>query len=378
MLNYKNEFQSTFDVIIIGGGINGCGIAREFSLQKKRVLLLEKSTIGSGTSSKSSRLIHGGLRYLESFQFNLVRESLKDREELLKLYPHLVQMKPFYFPCYKQNSRTPFLIWMGLKLYDMFSGWSSEYPSKTISLEDFGQLNPSIKQDGLRKVFRFFDAKTNDLKLTKQVAEDAQLYGATIHENTQIQKISWANDQFNLETDHKTFSSQILINATGPWIHEVNKKYSFPAQYHIRKISGIHLMIKGLLTHDIMFMQTQGKRIFFIIPEPEENQTMIGTTEREENSPTDDVIINSKDINYMIDNINYYLKPEYRISESDVISTSIGIRPLVAANKNPTNLSREYCLDLHTSGNSKLLHVFGGKLTTFLSLSRKAVDLLTG
>ena len=145
MLNYKNEFQSTFDVIIIGGGINGCGIAREFSLQKKRVLLLEKSTIGSGTSSKSSRLIHGGLRYLESFQFHLVRESLKDREKLLKLYPHLVQMKPFYFPCYKQNSRSPFLIWMGLKLYDIFSGWSSEYPSKTISLEDFGQLIPSIK-----------------------------------------------------------------------------------------------------------------------------------------------------------------------------------------------------------------------------------------
>ena len=177
------------------------------------------------------------------------------------------------------------------------------------------------------------------MKLTKQVAEDAQLYGATIHENTQIQKISWANDQFNLETDHKTFSSQILINATGPWIDEVNKKYSLPAQYHIRKISGIHLMIKGLLTHDIMFLQTQEKRIFFIIPEPEENRTMIGTTEREEKCSTDNVIINSKDINYMIENINYYLKPECRISETDVQSTSIGIRPLVAGNKNPTNLS---------------------------------------
>ena len=318
MIESNTPLQSSFNAIILGGGINGCGIARELGFRGKRALIVEKATIGSGTSSKSPRLIHGGLRYLKTFQFQLVRESLKDREELLKLYPHLVQMKLFYFPCYKQNSRTPFLIWMGLKLYDMFSGRSSEYPSKTISLEDFGQLIPSLKQDGLRKVFQYYDAKTNDLKLTKQVAKDAQLFGATIHENTQIKNIYWVNNQFTLETDHETFFSQILINATEPWIDEVNKKYSFPAQYHIRKISGIHLMIKRLLTNYIMFMQTHGKRIFFIIPEPEENRTMIGTTEREENCPTDDVIINSKDINYMINNINYYLKPDYRISESDV------------------------------------------------------------
>ena len=255
--------NNLYDVFIIGGGINGCGVARDAAGRGYSVYLAEKSDIASGTSSASSKLIHGGLRYLESFQFHLVRESLKDREELLKLYPHLVQMKLFYFPCYKQNSRTPFLIWMGLKLYDMFSGRSSEYPSKTISLEDFGQLIPSLKQDGLRKVFQYYDEKTNDLKLTKQVAKDAQLFGATIHKNTQTKNIYWVNNQFTLETDHETFSSQILINATGPWIDEVNKKYSFPAQYHIRKISGIHLMIKRVLTNYIMFMQTHGKRIFF-------------------------------------------------------------------------------------------------------------------
>lgn len=363
--------NSKSDIIILGAGINGSGIARELAMSGKAVTVIDKSTIGSGTSSKSSRLIHGGLRYLETLQFKLVHEALMDRQELLRIYPDLVKMRSFYIPIYKPSPRPAWMIWFGLKFYDLLSGKNKQHHSKVVPRKQFSVHAASFKREGLKAVFHYYDAKTNDLQLTQRVAQDAIENGASFYENTFISGISNDNDSFTVRTNQGDFSTPILINATGPWIDEVNHKFEFPAKFSIRKISGIHITIDGLLTNDLMFMQTKQKRIFFVIPEPNNNQTLIGTTEREETDLIDNIYVKEEDILYLIENINNYLKPGFQILRQNVKDAFIGVRPLVAEAENPTNLSREYELDKHTFGNTTLLHIFGGKLTTYLSLARK-------
>ena len=368
--------QEDYDIIVLGAGINGCGIAAELSRRNQRVLVLERSAIGSGTSSKSSRLIHGGLRYLETAKFGLVREALHDRQELLKLYPDLVQMKPFYLPVYKSSPRPAWMIGLGLKLYDLLAGKYSEFKSERILKDEFSSFASSLLQDGLKAIFRYYDGKTDDLELTRTVAGEARNSGCVIHEHIKITAITNQTTGYQVATNRGIFTSPALINATGPWIDEVNQRYGLPTNYHIRKISGIHIVIDGLLTPDLMFMQTGNKRIFFIIPEPEYKRTIIGTTEREETVLCDEVTYDDADIEYLLENINKYLTTDHQLTVNDVKDVWIGIRPLIAHKDNPTDLSREYALDLHPKGNTQLLHVFGGKLTTFLSLARKVADLL--
>lgn len=359
------------DVIILGAGINGSGIARELAMNGKQVTVIDKATIGSGTSSKSSRLIHGGLRYLETMEFMLVREALHDRQELLRIYPDLVKMKSFFIPIYKPSPRPAWMIWVGLKLYDLLSGNAKQHRSRVIHRKNFNIHAASFKHEGLKAVFHYYDAKTNDLQLTQRVASDAKSHGANFYENTIANDISEDGQRFFIKTDNGNFSARTLINSTGPWIDDVNQHFKFPANFAIRKISGIHIILPGLLTSDLMFMQTKQKRIFFVIPEPSNNQTIIGTTEREESVSIDDVEICEEDIQYLIENINNYLTPGFQILRQNIKDAYIGVRPLVAEAENPTNLSREYELDKHSFGNAKLLHIFGGKLTTYLSLARK-------
>ncbi len=368
--------NSKSDVIILGAGINGSGIARELTTSGKTVTVIDKSTIGSGTSSKSSRLIHGGLRYLETLQFKLVHEALMDRQELLRIYPDLVKMRSFYIPIYKPSPRPAWMIWFGLKFYDLLSGKNKQHHSRVVPRKQFSVHAASFKQEGLKAVFHYYDAKTNDLQLTQRVAQDAIENGATFYENTFISTITNKDDYFTVRTSQGDFTAPILINASGPWIDEVNQKFNFPAKFSIRKISGIHITLDGLLTNDLMFMQTKQKRIFFVIPELKNNQTLIGTTEREETDSIDNINVQEEDILYLIENINNYLKPGFQILRENIKYAFIGVRPLVAEAENPTNLSREYELDKHKFGNTTLLHVFGGKLTTYLSLARKVQKLL--
>ena len=369
MENNRNSVLS--DVIILGAGINGCGIAAELSRSGYTVTVLEKNTVGSGTSSKSSRLIHGGLRYLETFEFGLVHEALKDRQILLEKFPEIVKIRPFYLPVYKSSPRPAWMIWCGLKLYDLLSGGRDPHKSRIVKREDFQSIAPHLRQSNLTAVFRYFDAKTNDLKLTQSVADEAQKQGAALHQFIRIETIVNAKSVYRVFTNRGMFSAPVLINATGPWIDEVNAEFDLPAKYHIRKISGIHVILDGLMTRDLMFMQTKEKRIFFIIPEPEHNQTIIGTTEREETVPIESVKVNPEDVDYLLNQLNSYLNDESQVTVDDIKSSYIGVRPLIAHKDNPVNLSREYELDLHKIGETKLLHVFGGKLTTYLSLAQK-------
>lgn len=233
-----------------------------------------------------------------------------------------------------------------------------------------------LRQTDLTAVFRYVDGKTNDVLLTREVGADAVKYGAVIHQFVEIDTIDRNEREYKILSNRGIFTAPTLINATGPWIDEVNQQYHFPARYHIRKISGIHVIIDGCLTSELLFMQTAEKRIFFIIPEPENQHTIIGTTEREETGAVDTVQVRPEDVDYLLAQLNNYLCDENQVSPDEIKSSYIGVRPLIAHKENPTDLSREYRLDRHQIGATTLIHVFGGKLTTFLSLARKVRQLI--
>ncbi|MDA3908899.1 MAG: FAD-dependent oxidoreductase, partial [Sulfurimonas sp.] len=360
-----------YDVVILGAGINGVAIAKALAIAGKKVLILEKNHIAFGASSNSSRLIHGGLRYLEQYEFSLIRESLQDQKYLLDTYPSLVKLRPFYFPIYHNSKRPDWMIGLGLWLYSLFAKHGNK--ASKVSKEEFFSEFKNIKDNNIRAIFKYYDAKTDDDALTHKIASEAQDEGVTILEETQLQKLQINDDIITLETTQEVFETNLLINATGAWIDEINKEFHLPSSYTIEKLSGIHIVIDSLLIPEPLLLETASKRIFFMIPEGE--TTIIGTTERSENSNVDDIKINNEDIEYLLQESNKYLKTELRAS--DIKEVYIGTRPIIKSKKEISQMSREYKLDLHHIANSRVLHIYGGKLTTFTSLARKVVKLLS-
>lgn len=363
-----------YDAIILGGGVNGCAIARKLSQDGKKVCLLERLTVGCGTSSNSSKLIHGGLRYLETGRFGLVKESLKERKRLTDLYPNLVEMVPFYLPVYNDSLRPWWMIRTGLGLYDLFSH-QLKYHCHHISNGDFTEKFPGIKVEGLRRVYIYFDGKTNDLEITRRIAQDARGFGCSIRENCQVISVDESDKVVRVlyrdACGENEVEAPLLVNATGPWIDEVNSEYSLPHNYRISKVSGIHIVVSRVLVPDCMFLQTNNRRIFFMIPWADE-KTIIGTTERNEKDICDEVKVQEADINYLLDCANHYLREP--VSQDDICDTFLGIRPLVMDkndNSDATNMSRDYKIDVINKGKVKLIHVYGGKLTTCLSMAEK-------
>jgi glycerol-3-phosphate dehydrogenase len=362
-----------YDAVVLGGGINGCAIARKLSQEGMRVVLLERGAIGGGTSANSSKLIHGGLRYLENGQFDLVKESLKDRQRLAKLYPDLVRMVPFYLPVYQDSLRPGWMIRLGLLLYDAFSRQRA-YHSREVNQNAFLNRFPNIKPEGLRRVYVYYDGKTDDQELTRRLACDARENGGVVQEYCSVSDISLADGGWAVSyTDsqgEQQLKAPLLINVTGPWIDEVNERYGLPHNYRITRVSGIHIVINRELVPDCLFLQTRTKRIFFMIPW-REGKTIIGTTERVENCPCDAVQINEFDIDYLLACANRYLRNP--VNKSDIVDTFLGIRPLIMDKrvKDVSQMSREYKLDVVEYQGAKLIHVFGGKLTTCLSMAEK-------
>lgn len=355
-----------YDAIILGAGINGCGIARELSNKGKKVLVIDKSTIGSGTSSKSSRLIHGGLRYLENFDFSLVKESLQDRNRLVDIYPNLVKMRRFYLPVMKKSKRFLFAIKLGLKIYDFLSA-DERYKSGKISKNEFDNVSRLFRGNLSKKIFFYYDAVTDDKKLTEKIALEARAEGVEFLENYQIEAVKISKQEIIVDNKYK---ASILINATGPWINELCDRYNLPASYKINKVSGIHIEIDKELSREPMILETQNKRIFFVIPNGK--STIIGTTEREESRNCDEVEINQDDIDYLVNLIKYY----FEIDNFEIINSWIGIRPLIESKSDLGKITRDYIFDLHEIDGVKVLNVFGGKLTTFNSLSQKVYNKL--
>ncbi len=357
-----------YDAVILGAGINGVAIAKALAQDGRSVCVIDKATIGCGASSHSSRLIHGGLRYLEHFEFALVKEALQDQHYLLENYPEILTLRPFYLPHYQHSRRAKWMIKIGLWLYGLF-GQHHDKPSE-VDTQSFASRFPAMKQQGLNYVYCYYDAQTDDLLLTKRIAWEAQNAGAVFKLNRKVHAIDMTGEYLQLSFGSTLIETPLLINATGAWIDEVNTTFHLPSRYSIEKLSGIHIVLNGLLVPEPLILETQTQRIIFILPQ--KDTTLIGTTERVETSNIDDVSVHEADVNYLIKEANNYL--ETPLTREDVIDTFIGVRPIIKTKKDPSKMSREYKLDIHKIRNNHLMHIYGGKLTTFHSLAQKALQ----
>ena len=359
-----------FEVFIIGGGINGAGIARDSAGRGLKVGLAEKGKVGSATSSWSTKLIHGGLRYLENYEFRLVRESLKERNIIRNIAPSITSPLPFIIP-HTSKLRPIWLIKVGLYIYNLLAGKNSLPKSSKINIQ---KEYPEILKEEYRVGFKYFDLQVDDKKLVELNINDAKNRGAKIFENTEVIKTIRKKDYWEIHlSDDSIFTSKIIINATGPWINNVSKKIlDINSSNSIRLIQGSHLITKRLYKEDVAFtLQNIDKRIIFIIPY-KKKYTLIGTTEIEVNDPNNPKIKKSE-IDYLLNCVNIYLK--YPINKSNIVSTYSGIRPLIEDFKNNTSkITRDYAFEINTDNNlAPVLSIFGGKLTTYRKLSDRVM-----
>ena len=364
--------SEVYDIFILGGGINGAGIARDAAGRGLKVCLADKGEIGGATSSWSTKLIHGGLRYLENYEFKLVRESLKEREVIYQIANKITKPIPFIIP-HTKDHRPKWLIEIGLFLYDNLGGKTVIPKSKTVILsKEYSGILKEQYTDG----FQYYDLQVDDKQLTKLNAEDAVKNKARIIENNKVVNIEIFGDFWKTSLEHgQTIKSKVLINASGPWINETMKNIiKVNSNKKIRLVKGSHIIINKLYEENIAFtLQNDDKRIIFVIPY-NKKYSLIGTTEVEVKSP-DENKIDDFEINYLISCVNkYFIK---QISKNDIVETYSGIRPLIEDFKEATKVTRDYIFDLNTNNNLPILSIYGGKLTTYRKLSEKALNELS-
>ena len=365
-----------YDVAVIGGGINGVGIAADAAGRGLSVFLCEKDDLASHTSSASSKLIHGGLRYLEHYEFRLVREALAEREVLLAKAPHIVKQMRFVLP-HRPHLRPAWMIRAGLFLYDHLGKREKLEGSKSLK---FGPDSP-LKSE-ITKGFEYSDCWVDDARLVVLNAMAAREKGAHIH--TQTRCVSAHRSQglweMNMErADGSLFSirSKALVNAAGPWVAKfIRDDLKMESPYGIRLIQGSHLIVPKLYEGDhAHILQNEDQRIVFTIPYL--NQfTLIGTTDREYTGDPANVAITDGETDYLLKVVNAHFKKQ--ISRDDILHSYSGVRPLCNdESDNPSAVTRDYTLALSGSAEeAPLLSVFGGKLTTYRKLAESALAQL--
>ena len=362
-----------YDIFIIGGGINGAGIARDASGRGLKVYLAEKGKVGSATSSWSSKLIHGGLRYLENYEFKLVAESLREREVISRIAPKITKPLPFVIP-HSKKLRSKLLIRLGLFLYDNLGGKTKIPKSSKIN---FNKKYKNILQSKFVDGFQYYDVQVDDKKLVEMNIGDSIKMGATILEDTKVIDAKRNENFWEITLDNNDIvKSKILINAAGPWINEtVNNVLKINTNKSIRLVRGSHIITKKLYEEDVAFtLQNDDNRIVFVIPYKEEF-SLIGTTEVDVNTPDNPAISDDEKI-YLINSINNHFVKQ--ISQVDIVDTYSGIRPLIEDFKEASKVSRDYVFDLNIQkAGSPLLNIYGGKLTTYRKLSEKVMEELT-
>ena len=365
--------KNKFDIFIIGGGINGAGIARDAAGRGFKVYLADKNKVGSATSSWSSKLIHGGLRYLENYEFKLVRESLKEREIISKIASNITKPIPFIIP-YSKKLRSKWIIRIGLFLYDNIGGKTSFPKSKKI---DLNKKYKGILKEKFSDGFKYYDAQIDDKKLVEMNIKDAKKLGATIVENNKVIEVKRNDFGWEIILENgDLINSNALINASGPWINEtINKVIRVNTKKPIRLVRGSHIITKKLYDEEVAFtLQSDDNRIVFVIPY-KNKYSLIGTTEVDVSKP-DNPVISDEEQKYLIDVVNNYFFTQ--ISKRHIVETYSGIRPLIEDYKEATKVTRDYIFDLNIQNkNSPLLNIYGGKLTTYRKLSEKVIEKLS-
>ncbi|MEO7599152.1 MAG: glycerol-3-phosphate dehydrogenase/oxidase [Opitutus sp.] len=366
---FRNE---TFDVLVVGGGIVGAGVARDAAQRGLTVALVDRHDFAFGTSSRSSRLLHGGLRYLEQGHIKLVREASREKTILRDIAPNLGEPLGFVFPAYRRNGRPLWQLKIGVRLYDLLCNGKNFGRSRGLTRHETLQLLPGLDTAGLLGSVQYYDALTNDSRLVIDTLRSAAQHGAAVCNYVRFLKADhqgpWAcslRDESSGEVI--TVRARTVVNATGPWAPEIER-----SQVKLRLSKGIHLVLeKKRLGITAPLVLAEGSRILFVIPWGE--RVIIGTTDTDYTGRPEDVAVDPNDVEYVLNAVNMSF-PTLKLSESDVISTWAGVRPLIAdPNGAPSDISRAH--EIHTP-EPGWWDVAGGKLTTYRLMAEHTVDQL--
>lgn len=346
-------------IAVVGGGINGTGCAWELARRDYDVTLFEKGICGAQTSSATTKMIHGGLRYLEHLQVGLVRESLRERGWLLEHVPSLVKPLEILLPIYGDSPRSRFTIKVGLMLYDRLAGRAKIAPHGSLSADEMLACAPLVAND-LRGGFAYSDAQVDDFALVRTVVASALRDGATIREHTPVTSLRREGKQWLVNGE----PFDLVVNAAGPWMNELLAANGLRARYVLSLVRGSHLVLdRQVSASGLLLQSTTDHRVFFVLPW--KGGTLVGTTEVVQREPLDRVHASEEEIDYLLQRFNRYFRES--ASRDDIRSTFAGVRPLVGRATNPSAIGRDF--RVVRSGN--VINVFGGKMTTFMALARK-------
>jgi len=384
--HWRRLGEETWDLLVIGGGITGAAAARDAAGRGLKVALVEANDLGSGTSSASSRLVHGGLRYLETFDFRLVFEASAERRRLLALAPHLVHPLPFVFPVFRGGPTPFYKLRAGMWLYDGLSLFRNIARHTILSADDVRREEPGLRADGLMGAARYHDASVDDARLTLANARGAHEAGAAVVPHAEVVGFlqdgggvrgARVRDCLGAARETTEVRARVVLNATGPWSDTLRRLADPGAPARLRPTKGVHLMLKRERVGNrsaIIFQSPVDGRVMFVLPWG--LHTYVGTTDTDYDGSPAEVRAEPEDVRYLLESANSVF-PAAALTEADVLSTWAGVRPLLAPHRSANEglsagaTSREHEIWWDRSG---LLSIGGGKLTTYRVMARQVVD----
>jgi len=365
-----------YDILVIGGGIVGAGIARDAAMRGLKVALIEQGDFAGGTSSKTSKLIHGGLRYLEHGHVRLVHESLQERQTLRTIAPGLVRPLSLLLPVYQGDLRAPWKLHLGLWLYDALAGRRNLRPHRVLPPRRAVELEPALRLDGLKAAGLYADCQMDDARLCLANILQAAGFGAVCANYVRLREFLKVNGQVCGGTVEDAFTGRLIdiqaravVNATGPWADRTRRLSDPSASPRLAPTKGIHVILPQI-TREALFVEARAdRRMFFILPWG--GQSLVGTTETNAADSVDALSASADEVGYLLEEVNRLL-PGSRVGPEDVLATFAGARPLLAApGRSATQASREHRIEEDSAG---LISVMGGKYTTFRRMAQEAVD----
>jgi glycerol-3-phosphate dehydrogenase len=372
------ELQNTlYDVLIVGGGINGAALANLAAFNGLKAALLEKGDFGSGTSSKSSKLLHGGLRYLENFEFGLVKEALRERAIQLRSAPRFARPLGFIVPVYKDSPRPLWMVKLGIKIYDWLSGKFLIRPCRALTAAEIVKMSPGLRRDGLLGGVLYFDAQVDDRGLCVANAASAQYQGAHVVDHLKVKSFWRENGKTVgvvavdlLHPDRPVFSvrAKQVVVAAGPWTNGIMRTDNRDSPVKVRTTKGAHLVYDHIFSEHALLLQAKGDgRIFFVIPW--QGRTLIGTTDTDYTGDPDAVEADQDDINYLTGELGRFF-PDFKWDPAKMTESFAGLRPLVSQSGRPSGVSRKHVIERSFSG---VIYVIGGKYTTYRKIAEDAL-----
>ena len=378
-----SALKDEFDVLVIGGGITGVGAARDAAYRGLKVALIEMHDLAYGTSSRSSKLVHGGLRYLENFEFGLVFEAVSERQTLMDIAPHLVHPLGFIFPVRKDSRRSAFTINLGMWVYDALALFRSPKIHKNLTPKQVKVEEPALDADSLKGAPLYYDCSTDDARLTIETALDAVQHGATVATYmkavnflTSDGKVSGVVAEDLVSGATVEIKAKSIINCTGPWSDDTRSLGKEKRKRELRPTKGVHIVVhtdRLKINNAVVCFHPEDGRVLFAIPWGD--RTYIGTTDTDYTESLEDLAATKEDVVYLLKAANAYF-PGHPLSEDDVISTWAGVRPLVSEEtdgdeQSESSISREHAIRVDANG---LITIAGGKLTTYRRMAKEVVQ----